>query len=67
MLRMELHKVSKKLEKTEKTLDKSKAMLKEVGTIKEDLINLKHTAEEAEDFDGIIAENEILKAKVSDL
>jgi len=42
-------------------------MLREVGSIKEDISYLKQTAEEAIDIDSIVAQNEILKSQISEL
>lgn len=42
-------------------------MLREVGTIRDDIMHLKQSAEEAEGVDSVVAENEILKAKIGEL
>ena len=41
-------------------------MLKEVGSLKEDIDSLKQSAQ-GTDYENIISENEILKAKCNDL
>jgi cell division protein FtsB len=48
-------------------LNKTKAYLNEVVTIRDDIMHLKQTAEEADDMENVVAENEILKAKISDM
>ena len=41
--------------------------MRELGAIQQDIVQLKQTAEEASDIDSLVGENEILRAKCSEL
>lgn len=66
-LREQLEANEAKLRKVEAQLNKTKQWIKELGTIKEDIITLKQSAEDAEQVDKLTTENEILKSQIQDL
>ena len=63
-LRGQLEQTEGKLKKVESQLNKTKQWVRELGTIKEDIITLKQTAEEVEQLDKLSTENEILKSQI---
>ena len=56
-----------KLAKVEQQLTKTKMWIRELGNIKEDIVNLKHSAQDVQELDSLGTENEILRAKITEL
>ncbi len=66
-LKRGLAQTTSKWKKAESQLNKTKTFLSEVVNIRDDIMHLKQTAEEADDMENVVAENEILKAKINEM
>ena len=65
-----LRQTENKLYKSENQLSRAKQMMKDLNIIKEDIVKMKETAQinsSDSNVESIITENEILKAKISEL